>query len=389
MLDLAEFDKLFGEGALRPASTLKAREYRGSGSIALDVALGGGYGKGTVVDTIGRQSAGKTLAFEMAAVTAQRVENAPSVLFDFEGTFDPRRFKMLGGDPDRLALVRAENFGDKIEGMFLEWCTDMLKVMLHKKMFACIGMDSTAAMTTYAEYKIKEEKGEEKQTVAYTARGIASLLRLCIGSGLLQRSDSTLFFISQMRDNIGGRGFKGQPPADKRTGGRALPFFAATQLEISRGDLFKADVQQESGYIEKDVEVGHETKVRVRKNKNNAKQGRVATFDLYSEGEVIGIDRTEELAKLAVLTGVVEKIGTYYNIDGNRVAHGKDDLTSYLRSNSEIAAGVEIRTRQSLDVQQTAQALPSEVIYGVGDDFDPDDDIIGRLSAQEAINAQT
>ena len=385
-----EFDKAFGVGAIRPASTLKPREYRGSGSIALDVALGGGYGKGTIVDIIGKQSAGKTLAFEMAAVTAQRVEHRPSALFDFEGTFDPRRFKMLGGDPDGLALVRAENFSDKIEGMFLEWCTDMLKVMLHKKMFATVCMDSTAAMTTYAEYRSKEDKGESKSTVAYTARGLGSLFRQVIGSGMLQRSNSTLFFISQMRDNIGGRGFKGMPPADNRTGGRGLAFFAATQLDISRGDLFKADVQQDSGYIEKDVEVGHETKVRVRKNKNNAKQGRVATFDLYSEGEVIGIDRTDELTKLAVLTGVVGKEGSYYNIDGERVAHGKDDLTSYLRNNVEVASAVEIKTRQSLDVQQTAQALPPEVIYGddgEGEEFDPDEDIIGRLAAQEQNDA--
>ena len=82
-----------------------------------------------------------------------------------------------------------------------------------------------------------------------------------------------------------------------------------------------------------------------------------------------------------MLTGVVEKVGAYYNLDGERVAHGKDDLTSYLRSNSEVASAVEIKTRQSLDMQQSAQALPPEVIYGDGDDVDPDDDIMGRVGA--------
>lgn len=387
----AEVNKQFGEGAIASAAALKHREYRGSGSIALDVALGGGYGKGTIVDVFGRESAGKTLLWEMAAVTAQKVESLPSCIYDFEGTFEPKRFVSLGGDLDGLQIVRAENFSDSIEGMFLEWCSDMLKILLRKSYFATICMDSTGAMTTYAEYAIKERKGEAGNTVAMTARAMASMLRQVVGSGLMARSSATLFFVSQMRDNIHGQTFKGRPPADKRTGGRALPFFAATQLEVSRGDRFKADVQQDSGYVEKDVEVGHETKVRVRKNKNNAKQGRVATFDLYSEGEVIGIDRVQELAKLAALTGVITKKASYYYRDGIQIAHGEDALVEYLRSAAPaLRAVIEEMTYKALDSSMSAQALPAEVIYGDEDDGfkvpsadDDDEELMARLDALE------
>jgi recombination protein RecA len=388
---IKEIEKQFGVGVLSPASSLKPRTYRGSGSIALDVALGGGWGRSTIVDVIGRQSSGKTLLFEMAAVEAQRVEDKDSALYDFEGTFDPKRFAALGGDLDRLFLVRAENFGVDVGPMFLEWAADMLKLQLRSNLLACIGMDSTAAMVCKAEYDIKEDKGEEAATMAYTARGMASLLRQVVGSGLVQRSDTTLFFVSQMRDNIGGRGFKGQPPADKRTGGRALPFFAASQVEVIRGDIFKADVATDAGYIEKNMEVGHETKVRVRKNKNNAKQGRVCSFDVYSEGEVIGIDRVAELAKLAVATGLIKRSGSWYEwTDPDQNVYrvqGMDALCDEM-SLLDIQSNYMLsRTRSALDLQLTATALKPEILYGEEAPEDPDEEMMRLLD--ERARAQS
>lgn len=380
----ANIEKEFGVGTFIPASQLKQRSYRGSGSIAVDIALGGGWGRSTIVDVIGKLSAGKTLLFEMAAVEAQKIENKASALFDFEGTFEPKRFVSLGGDLDGLMLIRAENFGAGVDPMFLEWAADMLKMQLRSGSLACIGMDSTAAMVSKAEYEIKEAKGEEQATVGHTARGMASMLRQIVGSGLVQRSDSTVFYISQMRDNISGRGFKGQPPPDKRTGGRALPFFASTQVEVLRGDVFKADVEDESGFIEKDTEVGHETKIRVRKNKNNAKQGRVCSFDVYSEGEVVGIDRTGELAKLSVLTGVVKRSGSWYDwTDGDRhILHvqGLPALKDALRD-SLYTITIEQQTRRALDLQLSANALPAEVL--VGEEIDPDEEMMMRLEERE------
>lgn len=374
-----ELNKEFGNGAIMRATALKPREYRTSGSIALDMALGGGYGKSTIVDIIGKQSAGKTLAFELAAVSAQREENKPSCLFDYEGTFDPSRFQLLGGDLDGLAIIRAENFTEKVSELFLEWAADMMKAQLRKQMFAIIGHDSTAAMVSKAEFLIKEDKGEEASTMAYTARGMSSVLRQIVGTGLLARSGTTVMYMSQMRDNIGGRGFKGMPPADKRSGGRALPFYASTQIEISRGETFTADVDTE-GVIAKDTEVGHETKIRVRKNKNNAKQGRVAAFDLYSEGEIQGIDTVGELAKLAVLTEVITKEGNYYTLPTSPVRyHGKPALVEALRkASSEWYDLVLKKTRAKLELTMNQTALEEEVIEGVEDDFDSDSELFAK-----------
>jgi recombination protein RecA len=362
---IEELTKTFGLGTVVRASQLKQRPYRTTGSIVMDMALGGGYGYATIVDVIGKQSAGKTLLFEMAAATAQRVENKPSCLFDFEGTHDPKRFAALGGDPDGLVLVRAENFGVDVGPMFLEWVTDMLKVQLSKNMFALIGMDSTAAMVSKAEYEIKAEKGEEQATMAYTARGMASQLKQIVGSGLLGRSDTTVMYMSQMRDNIGGRGFRGAPPADKRTGGRALPFFAATQLEVKRGDVFTADLEHSETRTEKGVEVGHETKVIVRKNKLNAVQGRACGFELYSEGEVTGLDHTAELVTLAVLTGRVGRAGKWYTLPlDERKFNGKDALLDFLRGNAAVSAALEVEVRRELNVIQERDAPHLEPIMG-------------------------
>lgn len=378
---LAQINKEFGVGTLVPATDIVPRTYRGSGSIALDVALGGGYGKSTVVDVIGKQSAGKTLLFEMAAVEAQKVENLSSVLFDFEATFDPRRFNLLGGDLGGLYLVRAENFASSY--LFIEWATDMLKTLLASKTLACIGLDSTAAMISKAEFTIKEAKGEEASTMAYTARGIASLLRQIIGTGLVARSGATLFFMSQMRDNIGARGFRGQPPPDKRTGGRALPFFASTQLEVSRGEAIKAELTNDHGVAEGDVAIGGEVKVKVRKNKNNAKQGRVCAFDLYQEGELLGVDRIGELAKLAVLTGVCKRSGSWIDLpndeghDGGRV-QGMAALKERLRNDESLLQFTSELTRAMLEVVLTENADPSpSVVYG---DEDPDERIMAGMS---------
>jgi recombination protein RecA len=363
---LAELVKQFGEGVIVPASKLPERKYRRTGSLVLDVALGGGYGHSTIVDLVGKHAAGKTLLFDMAAVTAQREENRPSCLFDFEGTHDPKRFIALGGDPSALAIVRAENFGAKVGPMFLEWVTDMLKVQLQNSMFAVIGLDSTAAMVSKAEYEIKEEKGEEAVGVGYTARGMASQLRQIVGSGLLGRSGSTIMYMSQMRDNIGGRGFRGMPPPDKRTGGRALPFFASTQLEVKRGEVYRADLEHSGMGIPK-AEVGHETKVVVRKNKLNAVQGRECGFELYNQGEVVGIDRVAEVFKLAVLTDVIQRSGSSYNIEADdRKIRGEQNCIDFLRNNTHVFSVVEDQVRARLDLIQSENApnlpeiLPSD-----------------------------
>jgi recombination protein RecA len=350
---LADITEQFGPGMIMRASDLRPREYRSSGSIALDMALGGGWSKNAIIDVVGKESTGKTLIFELAAIEALRSEKMISAIFDLEHAYDVPRLLMLGGDPDKMHLIRA----DTGKNLFAETCIDMLKVMLASGDYACIGVDSTAAMVSKAEFEIKEAKGEEAQTVAYTARAMSSLLRQVVGTGLLARSGTTLFFMSQMRDNIGAHPIRGMPVPDKRTGGRAIRHYASVQVEIVRGETITGSTPSE-----KKIEFGHETKVRVRKNKCNATQGRVAMFEIYTEGEVRGLDRVSEVTRMALAFGVIERHGSQYQFPDGHKAKGLEAAIEYTGGDEERFRDLWNRTVSLVDAHQGANALPAEEI---------------------------
>ena len=348
---LADIADQFGPGMIIRASDLRPREYRSSGSIALDMALGGGWSKNAIIDVVGKESTGKTLIFELAAVEALRSEKRLSAIFDLEHAYDVPRLLMLGGDPDKMHLIRA----DAGKNLFAETVIDMLKVMLAGGDYACIGIDSTAAMVSKAEFDIKEAKGEEAQTVAYTARAMSSLLRQVVGTGLLARSGTTLFFMSQMRDNVGAHPFRGMPPPDKRTGGRAIRHYASVQVEILRGETITGSTPSE-----KKIEFGHETKVRVRKNKCNATQGRVAMFEIYTEGEVRGLDQVSEVTRMAIAFNVIERHGSSYKFPDGTSRKGIDAAIEYVGADEKRYRDIRDRTVSLVDAHQDANALPSE-----------------------------
>jgi recombination protein RecA len=262
-----------------------------------------------------------------------------------------------------LDIIRAENVADRNAPLlFGEYGVDMAKIILRASdNHACMLFDSTGAMISVAEYETKMEKGQEKQTMTQTARLLSDSLRVLVGSGMLSRSANgmSMFFISQLRDNVGARAMRGIPPPDKKTGGRALRFYASTQVEVSKGDVFKADVEREFGPDEKGVPVGQETKIRVRKNKCNRFQGRVATFNLFSEGERPGLDRIGELATLSVLTGVVQKSGSWFTCNGERL-HGEDKLKAFLENDSHAFENITELTRLALARMMDNTALPAE-----------------------------
>jgi len=259
-------------------------------------------------------NSGKTLLFDMAAIEAQRVEGLRSLIFDFEGAYDKKRFQLLGGDLNLLDVIDHESVNGPM--LFAEDAFDICKNLFKADSpHACICFDSTGAMVSIHQYDAKEEGGQAKQTMYSLPRVMSEGLPVIGGTLFKSHSEPTVFFVSQGRDNIGGMVIRGIPPRDKQTGGRALPFFAITRVSCSKGDVFKADVTDtDTGRAEKGVEVGHKTKVAVWKNKANRTQGRIAEFDVYNEGEVVGIDRIEELAQLAVYTRVIQQAGSWYEI---------------------------------------------------------------------------
>ena len=127
-------------------------------------------------------------------------------------------------------------------------------------------------------------------------------------------------------------------------------------MEVVRGETLRGNTA-----AEKQVEYGHETKVRVRKNKCNAKQGRVAMFEIYTEGQIRGLDRASELVRLASLYGVIKRKGTYYYINDVK-CHGLDAAVAYINENPDRLSECWQRTIAMVDAQQIANALPVKEI---------------------------
>jgi recombination protein RecA len=367
---LKEIRKKFGQNVIKSGSELQHYGYRGSGSIALDVALGGGWGRRKTVQLRGKEGSGKTLLFDMAAIEAQRKENLPSLVFDFEGTHDATRFIALGGDPSMLLVVDHQSVNKAM--LFAEDAFDMCKIIFaNDATFACILFDSTGAMLSTHEYDKKMDAGQEAYTPFHTAKAMSDGLKILNGTMSKCTSEPTVFYVSQGRDNIGGATFKGMPPQDKHTGGRALGFYASQVVDVSKGDVFRGDVEDDAtGRDEKNVEVGHKTRVKVNKNKLNRFQKRVAEFDIYTEGEISGLDRIGELVQLAIYTRVFIAAGSWFDLDPeyNTVdlsldrIQGKEKLKDVIKR-PEVYAVVEEATRTRLarmmDISKSAE--PEEV----------------------------
>lgn len=333
------FAKKFGETAL-PASKKRPHAYRGSGSLALDIALGGGWVKPSVVQLCGKEGGGKTLLFDLAAIEAQQVEKKKSIMFDFEGTYSVDRFIDLGGNPDMLTLIQHENCTPML---LQDIAFDMAKVLLlNSDEYACFGFDSTAAMVPRETYEKVEAESEQGRPML-VAKTLSEWLPIFVGLSLRNPTHPTLFFVSQGRDNIGAASFRGPAP-DKQTGGRALPFHATTRVLVSKGDVYRADSDDTNV---KDIEVGHVTKVKVLKQKGNAFQSRVAQFDLYTAGPVLGIDRVEELVTAGLYAKTILQEGSWFTVFDVR-AQGRQKLKETLEQNAALFARLRIETRTKL-----------------------------------------
>ena len=332
--------KKYGDTSVKEGGELEPPEYRSSGSLALDVALGGGWIKSSIVQLTGPEGGGKTLLFDMAAVETQRTEKKRALIFDFEGTYSIERFKALGGDPELLDYIGHDSIDPML---FADTAFDIAKDILLEKNsnYGVVCFDSTGAMMTIREFEKRMEKGDEADTPFLTAKAIARGIGILIGMVKNNPSKPTVFFVSQGRDNVNAASFKG-PPQDKQTGGRALPYFASTIVDVRKGDRFKADDE-----LGREAEVGSVTRVRVRKNKGNGNQGRIAEFDVYYAGEVRGLDRISELAKLAVYSKVISRSGAWYNY-GDLKWQGLEAVKDALEDDALFDA-IKIKTQAALD----------------------------------------
>ncbi|OGT09063.1 MAG: recombinase RecA [Gammaproteobacteria bacterium GWE2_37_16] len=314
---LSQIERQFGKGsvmrmgdsAIIPVATIS------TGSLSLDAALGvGGLPRGRVVEIYGPESSGKTTLTLQVIAECQKI-GGTAAFIDAEHALDPEYAEKLGVNVKELLISQPDTGEQALE------IADML---VRSGAVDVIVIDSVAALVPKAE--IEGEMGD--QHMGLQARLMSQALRKLTGN--LKRSNTMMIFINQIRMKIGV--MFGSP--ETTTGGNALKFYASVRLDIRR-----------TGAIKKGEEViGNETRVKVVKNKV-APPFKVADFEiLYGEG----ISKEGELVDLGVANNFVEKSGSWYAYNGERIGQGKDNAKMYLREHPEMAKALEKQIRDKL-----------------------------------------
>lgn len=314
---LTQIERQFGKGSVMRMGDVDNSNVASisTGSLTLDVALGiGGYPRGRVVEIYGPESSGKTTLTLQAIAEAQKA-GGTAAFIDAEHALDPSYAEALGVDIENLLISQPDTGEQALE------IADML---VRSAAVDIVVIDSVAALTPKAE--IEGEMGDSH--VGLQARLMSQALRKLTGN--ITRTGTTLMFINQIRMKIGV--MFGSP--ETTTGGNALKFYSSVRLDIRRiGSIKKGDEV-----------IGNETRVKVVKNKM-APPFRKAEFEiLYGQGS----SREGEIIDLGVAHNLVEKAGSWYSYNGDRVGQGKDNARQFLRDNPEIAQTIEAALREKL-----------------------------------------
>ncbi len=304
---LGQIEKQFGKGSvMRLGDSVASRDVSvvSTGSLGLDVALGiGGLPRGRVVEIYGPESSGKTTLTLQVIAEAQKV-GGTAAFVDAEHALDPVYAGKLGVNVDDLLVSQPDTGEQALE------ITDML---VRSGAVDIIVIDSVAALTPKAE--IEGEMGDSH--VGLQARLMSQALRKLTAN--IKRTNVLVIFINQIRMKIGV--MFGSP--ETTTGGNALKFYASVRLDIRR-----------IGAIKKGEEVtGNQTRVKVVKNKV-APPFRKAEFEIMYG---TGISREGEIIDIGVEQGLVDKAGSWYSYNGDRIGQGKENARQYLIDNPEIA----------------------------------------------------
>jgi recombination protein RecA len=313
---LSQIEKQFGKGSvmrLGDVPAVRDLEVIPTGSLTLDIALGcGGLPRGRIVEIYGPESSGKTTLTLEAIAQAQKMGGVAAFI-DAEHALDPTYAEKIGVNLDEL-LVSQPDTGEQ--------ALEIADMLVRSGSVDMVVIDSVAALTPKAE--IEGEMGDSH--VGLHARLMSQALRKLTAN--IKRSNSLVIFINQIRMKIGV--MFGSP--ETTTGGNALKFYASVRLDIRRlGSLKNGDEV-----------VGNETRVKVVKNKL-APPFKNADFEiLYGEG----VSHEGELIDLGVAYDIVQKSGSWYSYNGERMGQGKDNVRNLLKERSEIASAIEAKVRE-------------------------------------------
>jgi recombination protein RecA len=312
---IGQIERAFGKGSVMKLGQRDQAveiETVSTGSLGLDLALGvGGLPRGRIVEIYGPESSGKTTLTLHCIAEAQKAGGVCAFV-DAEHALDPAYARKLGVDIDELLISQPDTGEQALE---------IADTLVRSLAIDLVVIDSVAALVPRAE--LEGEMGDSH--MGLQARLMSQALRKLTAS--IHRSNCIVIFTNQIRQKIGV--MFGNP--ETTTGGNALKFYASVRLDIRRIGQIK----------DRDEVVGNQTRVKVVKNKV-APPFRVVEFDImYGEG----ISKTGELLDLGGRAGVVEKSGSWFSYDSQRIGQGRENAKAYLKEHPEIASAIEAAIR--------------------------------------------
>ena len=338
---LDQIQKQYGQGAIMKLSDEGMRgsiDAISTGSISLDLATGiGGYPKGRIIEIFGPESSGKTTLTLHAIAEAQK-NGGKAAFIDAEHALDPVYAKNLGVNVDEL-LVSQPDTGEQA----LEIC----EVLARSGALDIIVIDSVAALVPKAE--IQGEMGDSH--VGLQARLMSQALRKIAGA--VNKSNTCVIFINQLREKIGV--MFGNP--ETTTGGRALKFYASMRLDVRRVETIKKGEDM----------LGNRTRVKVVKNKV-APPFKKAEFDIMYG---TGISLAGDILDTATELDIVEKAGSWYSYNGERIGQGRENVKEYFEQHTDILEEIRVKLMEKFDEAKNNSAFSDE---SQDDDIKVDED---------------
>ena len=324
-LAVAQVERAYGKGAIMKIGSrvVEAIPVVPSGDIGLDLALGvGGYPRGRVIEIYGPEASGKTTLTLHAVAEAQK-RGGVAAFIDVEHALDLRYAQLIGVNVEEL-LVSQPDYGEQ--------ALEITEILVRSGAIDIVVVDSVAALVPKAE--LEGEMGDAH--MALQARLMSQALRKL--TAVISKSRTIVMFINQLRMKIGV--MFGNP--ETTTGGNALKFYATMRLDVRRVSAIK----------DGEDTVGNRTRVKVVKNKVSS-PFRQVEFDIMNAG---GISREGSLLDLATAESIVQKSGTWYSYNDERIGQGRENVKNTLRDNPAMADAIEraIRERHGLPLDKPA-----------------------------------
>lgn len=322
---LLDIEKQFGKGAVMKLGEEASKEIdvSSSGSLTLDIALGvGGYPKGRIIEIYGPESSGKT-TFALHAIAEVQKAGGRAAFIDAEHALDPVYAQNLGVNINELLLSQPDT-GEQA----LEIC----EALVRSEAINIVVIDSVAALVPQAE--IDGEMGDSH--VGLQARLMSQALRKL--SGTINKTNTIAIFINQLREKVGV--LFGNP--ETTPGGRALKFYSTIRMDVRRSEQIK---QGENI-------IGNRTNVKIVKNKV-APPFKVATLEImYGEG----VSKEAEIIDLAAEAKILDKSGSWYSYNGNKLGQGKETVKAILKENDELREEIEQKVREFHNIAKKKSA---------------------------------